>query len=533
MHSGLKRFLTTGLAALMSAVMLGAPVSAIAEEADLIDHNKDGVIDVFDYVLSKRVSVEENSPLDLAVSDAAGLPGAIVTVSAVVNQNTGFSTAKLSIDYDEALTPVILADRDSAVIPNEAFFPDGEMTVFSMKKMHQIVACSSRVAYTEENGAMLDIAFRIPEDAEPGTVYSVSFEDAELLDHFDERLPLLTKRGKIRVLSPEELLDPPLLGSTAPVTTTVTTVTTTAPAATTAAARTTVTTAATKVTSGAKTTAPAVTGNTTAAKTTTAKTTTGKTTTAITTVSGTTAKTTTKAAKATTTKAATTVTTTVTTTTEETTTTVRTAPPYLWKGIDVSQYQGDINFEKVRDESENKFVMMRAGFGRFAFQEDPTFQTNYSRAKAAGIPVGAYWYSYATTPETARIEAHVCAQVLGDRQFEYPIAFDIEEPGVLSKSVEEISAIIEAFCSEMESMGYYVMLYCSSYYLNNRIAKSTINKYSVWVANYNVDCPSFTGEYGIWQYGIGRSAGIDYDVDVNYCYKDYPSIIIPNHLNHF
>ena len=75
MHSGFKRFLCTGLAALISAAMLSGPSAVFAEEAELIDHNADGVIDVFDYVISKRASVAENSPLSLALSDAGGAPG--------------------------------------------------------------------------------------------------------------------------------------------------------------------------------------------------------------------------------------------------------------------------------------------------------------------------------------------------------------------------------------------------------------------------------------------------------------------------
>ena len=487
MHSGHKRFLTAALAALMSAVMLSAPVSAIAEEAELTDRNHDGVIDVFDYVLSKRVSVAENSPLDLSLGDAVGAPGSLVAVPAVLNQNPGFTSVKLSVSYDADLIPEITDDRETSVIVNEQAFPKLDLSVFMLKKLYQIICCTSRSFYSEEDGTICDFIFRIPDDAEPGTVYTVCYQDAELLDKNNSRLPLLTKRGKITVVAPEDLPEPPL---SEPAVTT----------ATTAAA------SGTTTLTEAQTVAPPATA--------------------------TSAATTAKQTKAASSKTTTTVTTTVTTT-AETTTTVRTAPPYLWKGIDVSQYQGDINFRKVRDESENKYVMMRAGYGRFADQEDPTFRTNYSRAKAVGMPVGVYWYSYAKTPEVAKIEAHVCAQVLGDRQFEYPIAFDIEEPDVLSKSVEEISAIIEAFCSEMERMGYYSMLYCSSYYLNNRISKSTLAKYSIWVANYNVECPSFTGEYGMWQYGIGRSAGIDYDVDVNYCYKDYPSIIKTYHLNKF
>lgn len=476
MLSGLKRFLTAGLAALMSAAVLAGPSAVFAEEAELIDHNEDGVIDVFDYVISKRATVAENSPLSLGLSDVEGTPGSVVTIAASIAENPGFSLAKLIIGFDPALLPTVIDGEESIIIQNDVTFPDVTFEPILMKKLSRIACYSEQREDAEGDGDLFELAFRIPEDAEPGTVYSIWYQDVEILDLAD-RLPLLTKRGKITVVEPEE--------TTQPVSTTTTTSATTT--ATTSVSQ----SAATSKTQTTERTEP----ETTLSETTT------------------------------------TSVTTLETTTETTTTTVRTAPPYLYKGIDVSQYQGDINFEKVRDESENKFVMMRAGFGRMIYQEDLTFRTNYDRAKAAGIPVGAYWYSYAQTPEIARVEAHVCAQVLGDRKFEYPIAFDIEEPSVLAKPVEEISAIIEAFCSEMEQMGYYVMLYCSSYYLNNRIAPSTIQKYSVWVANYNVACPSFTGEYGMWQYGIGSSPGIEGDVDVDYCYKDYEEIIKRAHRN--
>ncbi|MBR5363238.1 MAG: glycoside hydrolase family 25 protein [Oscillospiraceae bacterium] len=478
MHSRFKRFLSAGLAALMSAAMLSGPSAVFAEEAELIDHNADGVIDVFDYVISKRASVAENSPLSLALSDAEGAPGSVVTITASVSDNTGFSSAKLIVGYDEGLEPAILEGEESVAIREHTAFPDLEITPVMIKK-HSLVACyCDQDDVSAEDGTVLELAFRIPETAEPGMTYSLWYQDAELLK-IAEHLPLLTRRGKITVTEPEENTEPVVTTTTA------------------------VTTSTTAVTTETQTTAETETAETTTAE-----------------------------------NGGTEDTTEVTTLTEsetetETTTTVKTAPPYLYKGIDVSQYQGDINFEKVRDESENKFVIMRAGYGRFLDQEDPTFKTNYNRAKAAGIPVGAYWYSYASTPELARMEAHVCAQVLGDRQFEYPIVFDIEEQSVLTKPVEEVSAIIEAFCSEMEKMGYYVMLYCSSYYLNNRISPRTIAKYSVWVAHYNVACPTFYGEFGMWQYGIGTCPGIDADVDVDYCYRDYEEIIKRVHRNGF
>lgn len=480
MFSGLRRFLRTGLAAVLSAAVLSAPTAVFAEEADLIDQNEDGVIDVFDYVLSKRTAVTENSPVSLTFSDAEGTAGSVVMITVSVSQNTGFSTSRILIGFDPELKVYTPDGADSCVLPDRSAFPDMYVMPFVVKRMNRISCYTELKRYSEKNGVLYDLCFQLPEDAEPGATYSVWYEDAELLDN-GARLPVLTNRGEIKVVSPETT-KPPVITTKPKTTVSVTTYTETVTEAK----------PTTKTTKQTTTTKPVKTETTSAA-----------------------------------------VTTTVTTTEETTTTTVRTARPYLWKGIDVSQYQGDIDFEKVRDESENKFVMMRAGFGRELDQEDLKFRQNYANATKAGIPVGAYWYSYADSPERARVEAHVCAQVLGNRKFEYPIAFDIEEPNVLAMEPEKIGAIIEAFCSEMESMGYYAMLYCSSYYLNNRIPWQTISKYTVWVANYNVEYPSYYGDYGIWQYGIGTSAGIEGDVDVNYCYKDYEKIIKGCHRNGF
>ena len=92
-------------------------------------------------------------------------------------------------------------------------------------------------------------------------------------------------------------------------------------------------------------------------------------------------------------------------------------------GIDVSKHQGVIDWSKVKTD----FAILRAGFGRYASQKDPQFERNYAGAKAAGIPVGAYWYSYARSAEEAREEAKACLQVLQGKQFEFPIYFDIED----------------------------------------------------------------------------------------------------------
>lgn len=196
------------------------------------------------------------------------------------------------------------------------------------------------------------------------------------------------------------------------------------------------------------------------------------------------------------------------------------------KGADVSQWQGDIDWEKFAANSDINYVMLRAGYGKTVKQTDKKFKRNYAGAKAAGLPVGCYWYSYAMTPEEAVKEAHVCAEVIKGCVFEYPVAFDFEEPNQLKLPVAKASAIIDAFCKEMESMGYYSTLYCSSYYLNHTVSKEVRQRYDIWVAHYNVSKPAYEGNYGMWQYGIEKNKdGVSGAVDMNYCYRDYPEIM--------
>ena len=96
-----------------------------------------------------------------------------------------------------------------------------------------------------------------------------------------------------------------------------------------------------------------------------------------------------------------------------------------FKGIDVSQYQQNIDFKKVKASGVD-FVIIRAGFGKYANQKDPYFESHYKAAKAAGLKVGAYWYSYAATVAEAKAEAQTCINAIKGKTFEYPIYFDLE-----------------------------------------------------------------------------------------------------------
>lgn len=195
------------------------------------------------------------------------------------------------------------------------------------------------------------------------------------------------------------------------------------------------------------------------------------------------------------------------------------------KGIDVSHWQGSVDFGKVKAAGFS-FVILNAGFGKYDSQKDARFEENYKKAKAAGLGVGAYWYSYALSEADAQLEAQVFCRAIKGKQFDYPVAFDIEDRTQSSLSAELIGKIITAFCGYMEKQGYYVSLYSYVAFLENKVPASIRNKYDIWVANFDVAKPSYSGSYGMWQYtSSGRVGGVNGNCDCNYAYKDYPTLI--------
>lgn len=202
------------------------------------------------------------------------------------------------------------------------------------------------------------------------------------------------------------------------------------------------------------------------------------------------------------------------------------------RGIDVSKWQGTIDWVKVA-KSNVSFAMLRAGYGRVSSQKDPTFEDNYNNAKAAGIPVGAYHYSYAKNVAAAKQEAEVFLSWIKGKQFEYPVAFDIEEGSVFNLGKNTVSEIIDAFCSAVEAAGYYVCVYTNKNWLDNVVSAEIKSKYDIWLAQWT-STPSYNGAYGIWQYtSSGTVEGISGRVDLDIAYKDYPSIMKSKGLNGF
>ena len=206
--------------------------------------------------------------------------------------------------------------------------------------------------------------------------------------------------------------------------------------------------------------------------------------------------------------------------------------PKTYLGIDVSEWQRGVDWKEVKDEGV-EFAILRCGFGRHSHQVDSYFEENYKNAKAAGMPVGTYHYSYATTVEKAEQEADFCLSLLKGKQFEYPIAFDIEDSTQTSLSMKQISDIIRAFCTKLEKAGYYVVLYSYKSFLESKVDADCKKRFDVWLAHF-VEKTTYKGQYGMWQYSSkGKVNGVNGNVDMNTAYKDYPEIIKSRGLNGF
>ncbi|MGM9553648.1 MAG: GH25 family lysozyme, partial [Faecousia sp.] len=197
------------------------------------------------------------------------------------------------------------------------------------------------------------------------------------------------------------------------------------------------------------------------------------------------------------------------------------------RGLDLSYWQRGINFSSIKSAGYD-FVILRCGYSG---TKDSCFETFYSQAKAAGLDVGVYFYSYATSAAGALQDAKECVSYLTGKQFEYPIYYDVEDPdrqGSLSTST--LQSICLTFMDYLAGQGYLTGLYASESWINSKIYAAQIcTKYECWIAKYYLDYSEnhsngFPSKYGMWQY-TDRCPVAGYNVDGDLCYKDYPTIV--------
>lgn len=202
------------------------------------------------------------------------------------------------------------------------------------------------------------------------------------------------------------------------------------------------------------------------------------------------------------------------------------------KGIDVSKWQGAIDWEKAKADGV-EFAMLRAGYGQGNIDEQ--FRRNADECTRLGIPFGVYWFSYAYTEAMAEREAEYCLEAVKPYKLSYPIAFDFEYDSVDHASDKGVtvnktlaSSLARTFLNAIEAAGYYGILYANPNYLSAYFEDDMPERYDIWLAKWpkEPDISVNPGPGGMWQYtSSGAVDGINGRVDMNAAYYDYPALI--------
>ena len=195
------------------------------------------------------------------------------------------------------------------------------------------------------------------------------------------------------------------------------------------------------------------------------------------------------------------------------------------KGIDVSEFQGKIDWGKVKN-SGVEFAILRCGYGMdFSNQDDVEYERNANECERLGIPYGVYLMSYANTVEKARSEAKHVLRLIEGRKISLGVWHDIEDNGTSGAiNKESLTNIINTFCNTIKNAGHKVGVYANLNWLENKIEKTIKDNYDIWVAQYYSKC-EYEGKYIMWQHtSSGKVNGISTNVDMNILYEDLPVI---------
>ena len=204
-------------------------------------------------------------------------------------------------------------------------------------------------------------------------------------------------------------------------------------------------------------------------------------------------------------------------------------PPYRY--IDVSRYQGTIDWAQVaagykgamlKTVSTNRRLSKRAD----GLYIDPTFERNYAGARAAGLDVGVYYYTYATSEAMADAELALVRQAVYGKELTMPVAVDVEENKLKQLSTLDLSNLTAYALEQVERMGFYAQLYTYTGYKYELDMARLSSRWDVWLADYTGKTPNVTFNYNAHQHtSKGSVPGISGNVDLNVTTLNYPKII--------
>nr|DAE44218.1 MAG TPA: PlyB like endolysin [Bacteriophage sp.] len=211
------------------------------------------------------------------------------------------------------------------------------------------------------------------------------------------------------------------------------------------------------------------------------------------------------------------------------------APPYRY--IDVSRYQGDITpdgWQKIKAAGYQGVMLKTVSTNRRFSKRldglyiDPTFEANYKNAKAAGLAVGVYYYTYAITHTMVDAELALLADALRGKTLELPVAVDVEDNKFKVLGKQALTDLTAYALKKVEDMGFYAQLYTYTSFAKTRLymGGASLAPYDVWLADYTGKTPDVTFVYGSHQHtSKGSVPGISGNVDLNVTTRNYPKII--------
>lgn len=203
--------------------------------------------------------------------------------------------------------------------------------------------------------------------------------------------------------------------------------------------------------------------------------------------------------------------------------------------LDVSRWQKSIDWDAVKRSGKIDGVMLKAVSTNRKLSKrkdglyiDPTFEHNYSECKRVGLPVGVYYYTYATDKEMADAEFALLKTALTGKTFELPISVDVEDNKIKKLSTQALTDLAAYALATVERWGFYALLYVGLNFAQTELymGGAALKPYDVWLAAYRKDKPAPGWPFGMWQYtSKGKIPGVSGPVDLSHAYKDYAKII--------
>lgn len=204
-----------------------------------------------------------------------------------------------------------------------------------------------------------------------------------------------------------------------------------------------------------------------------------------------------------------------------------------WPVLDTSKFQqGKVDFQKAKAEGF-KGVIIRVNDPDTYMGKDPCYERDYTEAKKAGLFVGAYWFTMATTIDYGMEEAKKFADYTDGKQFDLPLYIDLENNKTLAMGMSFCTKLIDSMCTYLQyQRKKFIGVYCSSCIYPTVVSENVRNKFCCWIADYR-GYIGYQGNYGIWQYGYAKTSCYPGNIDGDICYVNYPKVIKDRGLNGF